>query len=161
MILKSISLKKLVLRTAASKAYISGRVALSPAYQSAKERAQKYAPTPLGVGLYGTSLIAGGKIGKYSYRLSQIYGSAEIPIVVLNIIQKAYQSESFYKASWKIKSRILAKNILRSPVIKRNIAEASLSAIIYEIMNRNKNKQGNEDLAVETIQRGGLKLRGE
>ena len=154
MILKSISLQKLALKTVASKAYISGRVALSPAYQRAKE----YAPSPIGAGLYGTSLLTTGKIAKSALKGSQIFSISEIALAVLRVIQTAYKSEGFYKASWKTKSRILAKDILSNPIIQRNIAEATLSAIIYEIIHRNKNKQGNEDLAVAIIQSAGLAI---
>ena len=145
MVLKTIGLKKLALKSVASKAYLDTRKALSPAYQ----RAKQYAPNPVGAGLYGTSLLATGKVAKYSYKASQLVGLAEVPLEVYKIIQKAYSSESFYKASWKIKSRILAKKITNSPVIKRNIAEVLLTEIIYGILKRNKNKQGNKDLAFE------------
>ena len=157
MVLKTIGLKKLALKSVASKAYISGRVALSPAYQSAKERTKKYAPNPLGAGLYGTSLLATGKVAKYSYKASQLVGLTEVPLEVYTIIQKAYTSESFYLSSWKIKSRILAKNIINSPVIQRNIAEALLAEIIYTILQKNKNKQGNKDLATEITITANLK----
>lgn len=164
MILKSIALKKLALKTAFSKSYITVRTSLSPAYQSAKKQAEKakeYAPSPVGFSLYAGGLFAPGRIGKGLYRASQFYGGVEIPIRVLKIIQKAYQSEHFYKASWKIKSKILANNIVRDPTIQRNIGEAALSAIIYQIIKRHKNKQGNEDLATAIAVEAGLTIQEE
>lgn len=119
----------------------------SDRFKKHAQKAKEYAPSPIGAGLYGTSLLATGKLAKYSYKASQVYGSAEIPVTIFNIVRKAYRSEAFYKASWKIKSQILAKKIANSPVIQRNIAEATLSAIIYEIIKRNKNRQGTEKLA--------------
>ena len=159
MILKAINLKRLALKTAVAQTYIGVRKAYAPSFKSFRDKAKQYAPNPLGVGLYGTSLLATGKIAKYSYKASQIYGSAEIPIEVLSIIQKSYQSEAFYKASWQVKSRILAKRIVQSPTIQRNVGEAGLSAIIYEIMQRNKNRQGNEDLAVEITDKAKLEFK--
>ena len=133
-------------------------------YTRAKDKFKpyaKYAPSPIGASLYGISLVAPIKIAKYSYKASQIWGASEIPIEVYRIISLAYRDEKFYKASWQIKSKVLSKDIIQSPVIQRNIAEATLSAIIYEIMKKNKNRQGNEDLAKQITEKANLQPNPE
>ena len=141
-------LKKIALKTVATKAYVGARLKLSPSYQSAK----KYSADAVRTGLFGTSLITTGKLSKASYRASQVFGLSEIGLIILKIIQRSYTSESFYKGSWKLKSRILAHRIARSSEIQIHIAEHTLYAIIYEILKENKNRQGNEKLAMEISQ---------
>jgi len=63
------------------------------------------------------------------------------------IISEAYKSEIFFRSSWKVKSRIIAKRILKHPNIQINVSELILAAIIYGFMRKNKNKQGNYTLA--------------
>ena len=154
----SLFVKKLG-KYALGKAYVGARLKLSPSFQAAKteqKRIKDYAPHPLGVGLAGAALVATGPVGDLAYTASHIYGSAEVPLTIYNIIRESYRSESFYKASWRFKGKVLAKQILRSPKIQRNIAEAVLGEIIFRIMKQHKNRQGNIKLAEEIATRANL-----
>ena len=111
------------------------------------KRFKKHAPKAIKAGLYGTGLLATGKVAKTAYKAGHLYSYSEISVTILNIIRKAYRSEAFYRARWKIKSQILAKKIANNPIIQTSISEVILATAIYEIIKRHKNKQGTEKLA--------------
>ena len=111
------------------------------------KRFKKHVPKAIKAGLYGTGLLASGKVAKTAYKAGHLYSYSEISVTILNIIRKAYRSEAFYKARWKIKSQILAKKIANNPIIQTDISEVILVTVIYEILKRHKNKQGTKKLA--------------
>ena len=147
----SLFIKKLG-KYALGKAYVGARLKLSPSVQAAKKeqsRIKDYTHQALGVGLAGTALVATGPLGDFAYKASQIHGASEVPITIYQIITEAYKSDGFYRSSWQFKGKFLAKKILKSPKIKRNIAEAILAEIVFRIMKKYKNRQGSIKLAEE------------
>ena len=111
------------------------------------KKAKNYKISPIGAGLFAGSVLAKGHISKDLYRAGQVYQVTEISLEILNVIRKAYQSEVFYKSTWKIKAKILAKRIVRNKIIQTTVTETVLYRIIYNILKRNQNRQGNEKLA--------------
>ena len=135
-------LKKIALKSLASKAYIETRLKLSPSYQRAKKSLQA-----------GTAILPVG-VAKVAYHSSKAEDFSALPGQILKIIQSSYASESFYYATWKEKARLLARQIVLVPDIKEymsvfRITKRELADTIYQILRRNKNRQGNPQLARE------------
>ena len=74
----------------------------------------------------------------------------------LNIIQSAYTFDYFYKASWRKKSRILAKSINESDRIQNPQSTVALGDIIFGILESSRNRLGNEKLAERIINKAHL-----
>ena len=108
---------------------------------------RKYAPKAVKAGLYGTGLLATGNLGKKAFHAGHLYSTGQASVTILDIVRTAYKSDSFYKASWKIKGKILAKQIINNSAIQTNILEGALAQIIYELLKKNKNRQGTDKLA--------------
>ena len=82
-------------------------------------------------------------------KISQIPGKATDQIYqeTLRIIKSAYSYEYFYRASWKKKSRMLAKSINDSQKIPNPQSTVALADLIYMILKESRNRLGNEKLA--------------
>ncbi len=113
------------------------------------KKVKNYKISPVGAGLFTGAVLTKGPLSRGLHRATQIYHGTETSFEIIDIVRQAYQSEIFYKASWKIKARILARSIVRNTVIKTTISEIALSEIIYDFIKRDKNRQGNEKLAQE------------
>ena len=111
------------------------------------KKIKNYKISPVGAGLFTGAVVTKGRLSKGLHRAGQIYHASETSFEIINIVRTAYQSEVFYRASWKTKARILARRIVRNTVIQTTISEIALSEIIYDTIKRDKNRQGNEKLA--------------